>query len=131
MNLNSAHQRWSLWEYQVFPDTRRPTYELVKATAARFGRLVFGSASRMRIRCATDAYGRLFWEVAVLSEGHPVHDPAYVTWMHAQWRRFFALGFGPGEVRAHARLEAGDREDGTPPDQLILLPPLATNEGAR
>lgn len=124
--MNSEHQRWSLWEYRVYPDvTKRPDFETVKANCARFGRLVFGSVSQMRIRNATDDYGRLFWEIVVLSEGHPVHDPAFVDWMHAQWRTFFHNGFGPTcEIRVHARLRSGDREDGTPPDQLIILPTL-------
>lgn len=126
MDPNSAHQRWSLWEYRVYPDTlKRPSLAAVKANCARFGRLVFGSASQMRLRHATDATGRLYWEVAVLTEGHPVHEPSYTEWMHQRWRRFFANGFGrTSEVQCHARLEAGDRQDGTPADQLIILPPL-------
>jgi hypothetical protein len=127
MNPNSAHQLWSLWQYRVYPDgTKRPTFQTVKTNCARFGRLMFGSASEMRIRQATDDRGRLYWEVAVLTEGSPVHDPQYVAWMHATWDRFFREGFGVAcEIQHHARLEAGDRQDGTPADQLILLPPLA------
>jgi hypothetical protein len=127
MNPNSQHQRWSFWEYRVYPDsTKRPTYELVKKNAARFGRLLFGSASQMRLTCATDDVGRLYWEIAVLTEGHPVHEPGYVSWVHHQWAKFCRQGFGQTcEIRSHARLEAGDREDGRPADQLIMLPPLS------
>lgn len=130
MDPNSGNQRWSLWQYRVYPDrTARPTYDLVKENASRFGRVAFGSASQMRLRCATDGVGRLYWEIAVLTEGHPVHDPQYVEWMHTQWSIFLRNGFGIGcEIQAHARLEAGDRQDGTPADQLIVLPPLS--EGA-
>ena len=126
MNPNSSHQRWSLWEYRVYPDTtKRPPYALVKENCARFGRLIFGSVSEMRIRCATDHHGRLFWEVAILTEGHPVHEAPYTEWMHAQWRTFFRNGFGPScEVQAHARLTAGDKQDGMPADQLIVMPLL-------
>ena len=126
MNPNSRNQLWSFWEYRVYPDgTRRPPFALVKVNCARFGRLLFGSASEMRITEATDEYGRLYWEVAVRTEGHPVHDPAYTEWAHAQWTTFFRSGFGPTcEVRCHARLEAGDRQDGTPADQLIIMPAL-------
>ena len=128
MNPNSAHQLWSLWEYQVFPDaTRRPTYAVVKENAARFGRLAFGSASEMRLTCATNANGRLFWEILIRTEGHPVHDPKYVVWMHDKWAVFLRNGFGQScEILAHARLEAGGRQDGTPPDQLIMLPSLSS-----
>lgn len=124
MNPNSAHQRWSLWQYRVYPDaTKRPLSSDVTANCARFGRLLFGSASEMRIVGGTDADARRYWEITVRAEGHSVHDPSYVEWMHAAWQRFLLQGFGPtAEVRAHARLEAGSREDGTPPDQLIILP---------
>ena len=130
MNPNSAHQTWSFWEYRVYPDaTKRPDFATVKANCARFGRLTFGSASEMRIHHGTDQTGRLYWEIAVRTEGHPVHEPGYADWVHRQWRMLFRKGFGPTcEVQAHARLEAGDRQDGTPPDQLILLPTL--HEGA-
>jgi hypothetical protein len=127
MNPNSQHQIWSLWEYQIYPDfNKRPDYLTVKTNCARFGRLIFGSASTMKIRHAGDASGKLFWEVAILTENHPVHDPAYTEWVHEKWKVFFQNGFGPTcEIRCHARLEAGDRQDGTPADQLIILPPLA------
>lgn len=125
MNPNSQNQRWSLWQYRCYPDgTKRPPFAMVKMNCARFGRLVFGSAAEMRVKHASD--GRGYWEVAVLVEGHPVHDGAYTEWMHANWRRFFREGFGPTcEVLCHARLEAGDRQDGTPADQLIVLPGLS------
>lgn len=124
MNPNSQNQCWSFWEYRVYPDKiQQPTYALVKENCARFGKKMFGTASQMRIVCATDNMGRLYWEIAVRSEGHPVHDPMYTEWMHAQWHRFFMGGFGSTcEVQSHARLEAGDRQDGTPADQLIILP---------
>ena len=118
MNPNSANQRWSLWEYRVYPDvTKRPDFQTVKVNCARFGRLVFGSVSEMRIE------ERSYWEIAVLTEGHPVHDPVYTEWIHAQWRKFFQEGFGSAcVVQCHARLEAGDRQDGKPADQLIIMP---------
>lgn len=130
MNPNSANQVWSLWEYRVYPDAlHRPDYTLVKENAARFGRIVFGSASQMRLLYATDERGRLYWEVAILTEGHPVQDQRYVWWVHQQWVKFFQNGFGTAcEVFSHARLEAGDRQDGAPPDQLIILPTV-TFEG--
>jgi hypothetical protein len=126
MNPNSAHQLWSLWQYRVEPSwTRHLSFATVKANVARFGRLLFGSASEMRLHCATDGDGRLYWEITVRTEGHPVHDPQYVEWMHARWRQFLAQGFGAtSPIRAHARLEAGDRQDGRPADQLIVMPAL-------
>ena len=121
---------WSFWEYVIYPDgTKRPQMAHVRYNCTRFGRTLFGTASQMYLRQATDGAGRVFWEVKVLTEGHPVHDPQYVEWMHAQWSRFFQNGFGPScEVRSHARLAAGDRQDGTPADQLIIMPSLAVKE---
>lgn len=131
MDPNSAHQRWSLWEYRVYPDgTKRPDLPTVQTNCARFGRLVFGSVSEMRVRHATDQAGRPYWEVAVLTEGHPVHEASYTEWMHRQWRIFFQQGFGVTcEVQSHARLSAGDRQDGRPADQLILLPSITVKAG--
>lgn len=130
MNPNSAHQRWSFWQYRVYPAwNHRPDRATVQANCARFGRRAFGSASAMRIVCRTDATGRLYWELSIRTEGHPVQDPLYSEWMHLQWRRFLANGFGPtAEIHCHARLEAGTREDGTPADQLIILPPLVAQD---
>lgn len=123
MNPNSQHQRWSFWSYTVYPGAPASVpvhFTEMRLNCMRFGRLLFGSASCMRI-----VHTKLYWEVSVLSEGHPVHDPQYVEWMHEQWRQFFNKRFGNQcEVRVHARLEAGDRQDGRPPDQLILLPEL-------
>lgn len=98
---------------------------LVKTNCARFGRLMFGSASQMRLNCRTDEQARVYWEISVRTEGHPVHDPQYTEWMHKQWDRFLRSGFGQGcEIQCHARLEAGSRQDGGPADQLIIMPPL-------
>jgi hypothetical protein len=130
VNPNSSHQRWSFWQYRVYPDpAHRPSFWAVKPSAARFGRLMFGSVSEMKIEQATDDTGRLYWQISILSEGHPVHDPLYVGWMHTQWGRFLREGFGHScEIRSHARLEAGDRQDGTPADQLIVVPSIDLKE---
>jgi hypothetical protein len=131
MNPNSAHQMWSRWTFTVV--ARRPrTIKDISANVARFGRKAFGSATAMRARpLVSDARGAVAWEFDIRTEGHPVHDVAYVTWMTAQWRRFFLEGFGVGTtVTCETRLEAGSRQDGTPSDQLIILPSIAI-EGAK
>lgn len=127
MNPNSAHQRWSFWRYRVYPNRRLmlPPFEAVKLNAGRFGRLMFGSASEMRVVIATDSDARLYYEVSIRTEGHPVHEAPYVAWIHDQWRHFLHNGFGPEvEIQTHAHLEAGDRQDGQPADQLIILPSI-------
>lgn len=129
MNPNSANQRWSLWQYRVTDMTQRPMYAMVRENCKRFGRLMFGSASEMRVVHATDGFGVPYWEITVRSEGHPVHDPQYTERMHSQWRKFLTNGFGDAStIHCHARLEAGTREDGTPADQLIILPGLQVDK---
>lgn len=126
MDPNSKNQRWSLWEYRVYPDgTKKPPFQTVKENCARFGLKMFGGASEMNVKAATDEHGRLYWEIKIRTEGHPVHEGPYTEYIHTLWKQFLLNGFGPAsEVRPHARLEAGDRQDGTPADQLIILPQL-------
>lgn len=126
MNMNSAHQLWSKWTFTVTPGRAARPFEEVRTNCARFGRKAFGAASEMRV-----TKGALTsWVVDVRTEGHPVHDLRYVEWMTAQWRRFFVNGFGVGTVVVCAtKLEAGDRQDGRPSDQLIIVPPIAVQGG--
>lgn len=120
MNPNSVHQWWSRWTATVTPDPARPVPPIVLVTdnCARFYRKAFGSATALRV--AATATG---WVIECRTEGHPAHDPAYVAWMTQQLRRFLRNGFGAqAQVTFAVTLEAGDRQDGTPPDQLILGP---------
>lgn len=122
MSPNSAHQLWSRWTFTVTPGRRveRP-FANVRDNCARFGRTAFGAASAMRVT----THGNR-WVIDVRTEGHPVHDARYVDWMTAQWRRFFVNGFGVGTVvQCDTKLEAGDRQDGRPAAQLIILPSVA------
>jgi hypothetical protein len=126
MDPNSRNQRWSHWQFYVYADgTKRPDFQTVKENCARFGRLMFGSVSEMKVACSMDESKRLFWDIEVRTEGHPVHDPMYVEWMHEQWRRFFREGFGQScEVKFNEQLIAGDRQNGKPADQLIIMPSI-------
>jgi hypothetical protein len=122
MNPNSKNQTWSRWTFTVTPrrDVERP-FNFVKANCARFGLKAFGSATQMRVTQRENS-----WTIDIRTEGHPVNEPSYVTYMEANWRRFFIGGFGIGtEVTLTTKLEAGSRQDGTPSDQLIILPPIA------
>lgn len=65
------------------------------------------------------------WTIEVRTERHPVHDARFVDWMTEQWTRFFVNGFGVGtKVTCSTKLEAGSRQDGTPADQLVMIPPV-------
>ena len=121
MNPNGQNQRWSKWVWFVQPGRTlvRPFVD-VKANLARFAGKAFGSVSQMRITQTGRGY-----LVELLTEGHPVHDPSYRQYMRENWERFFISGFGQGTtVKMTAKLMAGSRQDGTPSDQLLILPVL-------
>lgn len=122
MNPNSKNQMWSRWTFRVTPlINRRLYFEDVRATCARFGRFVFGSASEMNV-----IFDRGRWVIDVRTEGHPVHDAAFVENIRAQWVVFFEHNFGRGtEVALETKLEAGSRQDGTPAEQLIMMPSIS------
>jgi hypothetical protein len=120
VNPNSANQTWSKWTWRVRCGARKPSLEFVRANAARFGRVVFGSASQMRVLRWHGADG---FKIEVLSEGHPVQDESFKTKMFLTWElKFFIPGFGNDvRVRAEAKLMAGERP-GAMDDQMIVLP---------
>jgi hypothetical protein len=124
MNPNSTNQMWSKWAWFVAPanglEAIPRKWEEVRTNIARFGRKAFGSASQMNIRQTGRGY-----IIEVLSEGHPVHDPAFVAHMRQAWDQFFKCGFGLGTTSSMtAKLMAGSRQDGTPSDQMVIMPTL-------
>ena len=122
MNPNSKNQRWTKWVITATQTNRVIPFEVFKTNVAKFARKVFGSASVMDIE-----EGTLVWEVRVLSEGLASHDPTVVEYVKTLWTRFLREGLGPSTmVEVTAALKAGSREDGTPPDQLIIMPSLAS-----
>src|SRR5688572_7131329 len=122
MNPNSRHQVWSLWTWTVMPGARRAIpFAQVRENLKKFGRREFGSVSQMNVKYQASGH----WIVKVRSEGHPVHDPRLVEIMKGRWLAFFTLGFGVGTtVELETKLEAGSRDDGTPAEQLVILPPF-------
>jgi len=125
MDPNSKNQRWSKWKFDVIPGgTRLPAFAQIKHAAAIFARVQFGSASECRVTMTRHAIlPRNVLTVEVRSEGHPVHDPMFCEWMHGQWTRWALRGFGSGTTcsMVEAKLEAGDRQNGKPRDQLIIM----------
>ena len=123
MNPNSGNQRWSRWTFTITPGpTKKPNFATLKENAARFGRKAFGSASQMRVELWSS--GQVL--IIVRTEGHPVHDPAFVNYMVENWQKWAIGGWGPGTtLECVTKLEAGSRQDGTPADQLIIAPPVA------
>jgi hypothetical protein len=129
MNPNSQNQVWGRWEFAFFPGRKatHPDFKVVKDAAAIKGRQVFGQAAAMHVDFKYDTGQKAsFWEIGIRAEGTPVHDPDFVTFVTNQWEAWGLVSFGPGtrmEVR-EAKLEAGDRQDGTPRDQMIIVGPL-------
>lgn len=84
----------------------------------------FGSSSQMRIRKIG-----LQYVVEVRTEGKPVHEPGFVKYMSESFDKFFVNGFGLGtKTKIEAKLEAGSRQDGTPAEQLLILPSVSIGE---
>ena len=130
MNPNSQHQQWSLWTFTVTPgDPRKnPSRKEMAYNCAKFGRQMFGSTGQMKVEQSKDGEGK-FWTVWVRTEGHPVHDPQFRERMIEAWAKFFRSGFGAGtHTHCQTKHEAGDQQDGKPPDQLLILPPLRVDE---
>ena len=122
MDPNSQHQTWSKWTVTVTPGSQMArtirTHAEVMSNAARFFRKAFGTATQCRIHAVNG-----LWTFDVRTEGHPVHDPKYADYMAQAFARFFTAGFGPGtQVTTASKLEAGSRQDGTPADQMLILP---------
>lgn len=122
MNPNSTHQLWSKWMWLVRPGRKTVLpFEPVKAAIARFTKAHFGSAGQMRITERLDCY-----YIELLIEGKPAHDPEYIVHTAFVFENFFSAHFGAGTrtTLSGPRLMSGSRQDGTPPDQLIILPSL-------
>lgn len=119
-NPNSAHQTWSKWIITIRPGLPfAPEVETVRTNTARFIRKGFGSAGQFRIRRFASA-----WVVDFLVEAdrHP-DDPETFRYFARSFTDFFRNGFGPGtQVHVKARLMAGQRLDGRPPDQIVIMP---------
>jgi hypothetical protein len=142
MNPNSHHQLWNRLAIVVTLPYRpshapRRFFEGVKGEIARELRRLFGSTGQARVRYAVDppqpGLRQERWLVDVRYEAtdKPVYDPGYRRGIEHQLRAFFVKGFGAlADVQIEARVEAGDSQDGRPPQQLLILPPIVDPEMA-
>lgn len=132
MDPNSQHQLWSRWTVIVTPPKNRTRWggfdaRLWAATVRRLFRTTAGE-----VKLDTRGGGmfslrpRQYVACARL-EGVPAHDPDYRKALEAELLRFFGRGFGNGTtVHVDVHIEAGDRQDGKPPSQLVMLPTLTS-----
>lgn len=123
MNPNSNNQVWSKWTFDIRPQ-KHVSMQWVKSNCARFGRKMFGSASEMRI-----SYQNGVWKIEIRTEGAPVQDVRFVQYIEQIWNKFLLAGFGgDANVCTTMKLEAGNKQDGTPSDQLVMVPPIVIEE---
>lgn len=122
MDPNSKNQLWSRWAWTVRPGRSVVLpFEPVKLVLANHVRSLFGSAGQMRITEKLDHY-----IIDLRIEGRPAHDPDFVAHIKRKMVVFFIKQFGPTTTvtMTPPKIEAGSRQDGSPPDQLIILPSL-------
>lgn len=135
MNPNSQHQLWSRWDVTVTPPTRwtvlPPTLGITPDLWARFVRNMFGTtAGEVRLEeRGGGMFSRRPWQIFAQArlEGVPAHDPAYRAYMERRLADLWIGCFrsqGTTTVEIDVHIEAGDRQDGAPPAQLIMLPTL-------
>ncbi len=136
MQPNSAHQTWSKWEFGVLANPRKlPSKTAVLDNARRYFAAGFksdaGRISVQLLRTPDDVHHlrrATYYYLVVQIEGPPVTDPDYCRQVRVDFeQRFMQPGFGSGArlVLFRSQLLAGARDDGQPPEQLIVLPTLA------
>ena len=128
MDPNSHHQLWSRWEFTIIESGKHPPLAEVKNAAARWFRTGFGTAGRFRIEERVRT-----WVITLEVEGAPAHDPDYVAAVSLQFQRdFVEKGWGQLAVGVvEAKVIAGDRQNGKPRDQLVVMPRIDLLEGLR
>lgn len=129
MQPNSQHQMWSRWivGWEVEFNRLCPVRE-VRMNVRRYFAAGFGTIGRFRVTKPN------LWayEVEVEVEGPPAHDPEYRERVKRQFiEHFLFRGFGLSArlVRFEVKVLAGDQEDGRPPDQMIVIPPIRFADG--
>lgn len=119
---NTQHQLWSRWRFVVYG----PAVELseVELNAGRWLRQGFGSVGHARVQEQTQN-GLVAYVIEAEVEGAPANEVGYVTSVKRNFYRFVRKGWG---ITAHGSVEveilAGDRGDGKPPSQLVVMPTI-------
>lgn len=121
MDPNSTHQRWSKWMFVIRAHRKRPSKADIIDNARRFFALTFRSTVG---QVMVDVW-RNTYTIYLVIEGPAAHDPSVQDAIERQFREhFICRGFGVGArlEKMEVGLLAGSREDGRPPDQLIVMP---------
>ncbi len=137
-NPNSQNQLWSKWEFGIEASPRRlPKKSDVEDNARRYFAAGFGTAGKLAVkllRTPTDATllrRATYYYITVMIEGPPAHDPGYREYVRRDFtKKFVEAGFGQTArlVMFRCNIMAGDKQDGTPPEQLIVLPSIRLSD---
>ena len=122
---NSQHQKWSKWTWSIRPGRQlvRPLEEVTYNIAKAFRTIdtlkaFFRVGSQVRIQSTVDGY-----TLEILAEGIDAHDPSVVEFIRREMTILFVNGFGVDtQVTQSVKWMAGDKEDGKPRDQMLILP---------
>lgn len=127
---NSRHQLWSKWTVVIRPSLPvRPALSEFKLNTERFLRSTgkFQSGTQIKI---TEEPTRYTLELLVDTDLHP-HDAETRAYYEQAFQKFYALGLGAlTTVTLKTDLMAGERLDGKPPDQLLIVPPFSIPLGS-
>lgn len=127
MNPNSAHQQWSRWTITVEDRNASRSKQEILSNARTYFRMLFrSSVGRIRVdRRSTFAYRFVGWRIVIEIEGPPAQDPAYRKAAATDiLTQFVEKGFRHRRARVDVALLAGQTEDGRPPSQLLVIPPI-------
>jgi hypothetical protein len=119
MDPNSSHQLWSRWSFVIIDGGRHPPFHEVEINAARWLTKLFGTVGRARVKELPHS-----WEIVCEAEGPPATDPVCIADVRRQFQNnFVAQGWGPLSVGVvEVDILAGDREDGGPAVQIVVMP---------
>jgi hypothetical protein len=125
-NPNSKHQLWSRWTFGVQADpSKLPAMQECAENFRRWAKAGFqSSAGRGRV----DQPDVLTYVFQVEIEGPPATDPEFREHVKRQFIAHFmfpGFGFSSSLVQFDVKILAGSRDDGTPADQLVVMPPLS------
>ncbi len=125
-NPNSQHQTWSRWTFGVRADwSKLPSLQECVDNFREWAAIGFQSrAGRARLIQPTP----LEYVFQVEIEGPPATDPEFREHVKRQFIAHFmfaGFGFSSTLVQFDVKILAGEREQGAPADQLIVMPPLS------
>lgn len=123
---NTEHQLWTEWRFHIFETGRHVPFKEVEYNVAKWLRSGFGSVGQVRVTEKVNGY-----LVEAHIEGADARDEGFVEAVKSQFQKNF-VEKGWGDLGAFSSVEvriiAGDKGDGKPRSQLIVLPTINLEE---